>query len=111
PRPRSVGQLIDAALAALSPQALLLARIAAIAGVDFSVPLAEAALGQNALQLADAWAELEARQVLRGAAFAHDLMHEGVLAGIPEVLARHAHGIVAAWLEAHQGEPARIAAH
>ncbi|NRF66359.1 AAA family ATPase [Aquincola sp. S2] len=111
PCPRSVGQLIDTALTALSAPALRLARFAAIAGIDFAVPLAEQALGSDALQLADAWGELEARQVLRGTAFTHDLMHEGVLAGIPQVLACHAHGTVAQWLEAHAGEPARIAAH
>lgn len=111
PRPRSVGQLIDATLAALSPEALLLARVAAIAGVDFSVELAAQVLGRHPLQLADAWSELEARQVMRGPAFAHDLMHEATLAGIPEVLARHTHGSVAAWLQAQGGEPARVAAH
>lgn len=111
PRPRTVGQLIEGSLAALSPPALLLARLAAIAGVDFSVELAEQLLRRSALELADAWAELEARQVLRGTAFAHDLVHEAVLAGIPEVLARHTHGQMAAWLESRAGEPARVAAH
>ena len=111
PRPRNVGQLIDGALARLSPPALLLARVAAIAGVDFSVDLAGQVLQQAPLALAEPWAELESRQVLRGAAFAHDLMHDAVLAGIPEVLARHAHGQIAAWLEQHGGEPARLAAH
>ncbi|WP_395700551.1 ATP-binding protein [Aquabacterium sp.] len=111
PRPRHLGQLIEAALDALSPPALLLARVAAVAGIDFSIALAAHVLGQHPLQLADAWAELEARQVLRGDGFAHDLVHEAVLAGIPEVLARHSHGTVAQWLEQHAGEPARIAAH
>ncbi len=111
PRPRHLGQLIEEALAALSPPALLLARVAAVAGIDFSIELAAHVLGQHPLQLADAWAELEARQVLRGGGFAHDLVHEAVLAGIPEVLARHSHGTVAQWLEQHAGEPARIAAH
>ncbi len=111
PRPRNVGQLIDSALAQLSPRALLLARVAAITGVDFSVAVAEHVLRQPALELADAWAELESRQVLRGSAFVHDLMHEAVLAGIPDVLARHAHGQVAEWLQAQGGEPARLAAH
>ncbi len=111
PSPRNLGQLIDTVLGAMSPRALLLARVAAIAGVDFSVELAEQVLRQSALELADPWAELEARQVLRGTAFSHDLMHEAVLSGIPEVLARHAHGQVAAWLEQRRGEPARVAAH
>jgi DNA-binding SARP family transcriptional activator/tetratricopeptide (TPR) repeat protein len=111
PRPQSVGQLIERSLQALSPDALLLARLAAVAGVDFEIALAEQLLQRNALQLADAWGELEQRQVLRGTGFAHDLVHERVLAGVPEVLARHTHGQVALWLEARAGEPARTAAH
>ncbi|MFN0185667.1 MAG: ATP-binding protein [Aquabacterium sp.] len=111
PHPASVGQLIDRSLASLSAPALLLARVAAIAGADFGIDLASHVLQQGALQLADAWSELEARQVLRGTAFAHDLVHECVLSGIPQVLARHTHATVAGWLEAHEGEPARLAAH
>lgn len=111
PRPASVGQLIERSLQGLSPEALLLARLAAVAGVDFGIALAESVLQRNALQLADAWAQLEQHQVLRGSDFAHDLVHERVLAGIPEVLARHTHATVAQWLQAQGGEPARIAAH
>lgn len=111
PSPRNLGQLIGSVLAGLSPRALLLARVAAVAGVDCSVDLAAHVLRQGPLELADAWGELESHQVLRGTAFAHDLMHETVLAGIPEVLARHTHGQVAAWLQQHLGEPARVAAH
>ena len=111
PRPASLAQLIGQQLARLSPAALQLARVAAVAGVDFSIPLAQALLQRNALELADAWAELEAQHVLRGDAFAHDLIHDAVLQGLPEVIARHLHGQTAAWLEGQQGEPARVAAH
>jgi DNA-binding SARP family transcriptional activator len=111
PRPASLAQLIGQQLARLSPPALQLARVAAVAGVDFSLPLATSLLGRNALELADAWAELEAQQVLRGDAFAHDLIHDAVLQGLPEIIARHLHGQTAARLEALDGEAARIAAH
>jgi len=111
PRPAGVGELIAQQLARLSADALALARVAAVAGVDFSLPLAEAVLGRDALQLVDGWHELEQRQVLRGTAFAHDLVHETLLSMLPEVIARHLHGRVAAWLETHGGEPARVAAH
>lgn len=116
PRPRSLTQLIEQQLARLSPAALQLARVAAVAGVDFSLELAEALLGRSALDLADAWAELEAQQVLRGTAFSHDLVHDAVLQGLPEVIARHLHGRTAAWLEALPAgpsgpDPARVAAH
>lgn len=111
PRPESLAQLIGLQLARLSAPALQLARVAAVAGVDFSIPLAESLLGRSALDLADAWAELEAQQVLRGDAFAHDLIHDAVLQGLPDVIARHLHGQAAAWLESQGGEPARVAAH
>ena len=124
PRPDSLSQLIGQQLARLSPSALQLARVAAVAGVDFSIPLAESLLSRNALELADGWAELEAQQVLRGDSFAHDLIHDAVLQGLPDVIARHLHGQTAAWLERDAqlgepaegfsragGEPARVAAH
>jgi DNA-binding SARP family transcriptional activator len=114
PRPQTLAQLIGQQLARLSPGALQLARVAAVAGVDFGLGLAEALLQRNALELADPWAELEAQQVMRGTAFSHDLVHDAVLQGLPEVIARHLHGRTAAWLEAQAAggaDPARIAAH
>ena len=111
PKPGSLTQLIGQQLARLSSPALQLARVAAVAGVDFGIPLAQSLLQRNALELADAWAELEAQHVLRGEAFAHDLIHDAVLQGLPEVIARHLHGACAAWLESNQAEPARVAAH
>jgi len=111
PRPQSLAQLIGEQLRRLSAPALMLARVAAVAGVDFSLPLAEAVLRSSALQLADAWHELETQQVMLGAAFAHDLIFEAVLAGLPAVIARHLHGEIAALLEDGAHEPARVAAH
>lgn len=111
PRPASVGQLIERRLRQLSAPALALARVAAVAGSDFGIELAQSVLDTRALALADAWHELEAAQVLRGQAFAHDLVYEATLAGVPAPIAAHTHGEVAAWLEARGGEPARVAAH
>ena len=122
PRPDTLAQLIGQQLARLSTPALQLARVAAVAGSAFSVHLASHLLNRGPLDLADPWAELEAQQVLRGEAFAHDLVHDAVLQGLPEVIARHLHGLTAAWLEARASgsttdtdrravDPARIAAH
>ena len=122
PRPDTLAQLIGQQLARLTPAALQLARVAAVAGVDFSIPLAGHLLNRGALDLADPWAELEAQQVLRGEAFAHDLVHDAVLQGLPEVIARHLHGQTAAWLETQGADagadsgrraiaPARVASH
>lgn len=103
--------LLEQQLAVLSAPALQLARVAAVAGADFGVPLAAQVLQQPAVALTDAWAELESRQVIVGAAFAHDGLRETVRNGIPSLLAQHVHAEVAHWLQAHGGEPARIAQH
>jgi DNA-binding SARP family transcriptional activator len=111
PQPVTVGTLIERRLRQLSPPAIALARVAAIAGVDFSIELAEHVLKTPALALADAWAELEAAQVLVGAAFAHDLVYEATLRTVPQEIARHTHAAVGEWLQSRADEPARVAAH
>ncbi|MFO0432901.1 MAG: ATP-binding protein [bacterium] len=111
PHPGSVGALIERRLKQLSERALALARVAAIAGVDFSIALAEEVMGVRALELADAWSELESAQVLRESAFAHDLVYDAVLRSVPEAIAQHLHAQLAQWLVAHKGEFARIASH
>ncbi len=111
PQPVTVGALIERRLRQLSAPALALARVAAIAGVDFSIDLAEAVLKTPALALADAWSELESAQVLQGAAFAHDLVYDAALRTVPAEIARHTHAAVAEYLQAHGGEAARTAEH
>ena len=111
PRPISVGRLIERRIAQLSPGALALARVASIAGVDFSIGMAEQVLQASAMQFADALNELEAAQVMRGNAFAHDLVFDAVRASVPASIAAHTHAAVAALLEPMGGEPARIAQH
>ncbi|MCB1997648.1 MAG: AAA family ATPase, partial [Rhodoferax sp.] len=111
PAAPGVLRLIQQRLMRLSAPALRLARCAAIAGQDTSPALAAAVLGTRVLDLADAWAELESAQVLRGDRFAHDLIAEAALASVPAPVARPLHAEVAAWLEAQGGEPARVAWH
>jgi DNA-binding SARP family transcriptional activator/tetratricopeptide (TPR) repeat protein len=111
PQPAGVGALIDRRLRQLSDGALALARVAALAGPDFNPALAEQVLGRKAIELADAWAELEAAQVIRDNAFAHDLVLDAALRSVPAAIGRHLHAAVAAALEAAGGEAARIAGH
>lgn len=111
PQPASVGALIDRRLKRLSDGALALARVAAIAGPDFGPALAEDVLGRRAIDLADAWAELEQAQVLRERAFAHDLVLEATLRSVPKAIAEHLHAAMAQHLEGRHGEPARLAGH
>lgn len=111
PRPAAVGTLIERRLQRLSEAAMTLARVAAIAGIDFSIELAEAATGQSAVQLAGPWHELQEAQVLRDEAFAHDLVADAALRSVPPVVARRVHAQCAAWLAAQGVEPARVARH
>jgi DNA-binding SARP family transcriptional activator/tetratricopeptide (TPR) repeat protein len=114
PRPASVATLMAYRLQRLSEPALALARVAAVAGVDFHIELAEAATGLRAVQLASAWQELQDAQILREEAFAHDLVADAVLRGVPQPVARRLHADVAAYLQgpgAGQSTPARLAAH
>lgn len=111
PRPASIEHLLDRRLERLSKPALALARVAAIAVPDFSIELAEQALAAPALTLADAWHELERADLLRGEAFAHDLVRDAVLRTTPSTIAQHAHRQVAGFLAQRGVEPARVAAH
>ena len=111
PRADNVQRLIQQRLLRLEPLALKLVRCAALAGQDLSPPLVAEVLGMRPLDLADAWGELEATQVLRDGAFAHDLIAEAALALVPAAIARTLHAQIAGFLERACGEAARIAAH
>jgi DNA-binding SARP family transcriptional activator len=111
PALHNVASLIERRISRLSPQAVQLARCAAVAAPDFSIELASHVLGARTLELADPWAELESAHVLRDGAFAHDLIYESALASVPLPVARQLHAEIAAFLAGRQGEPARIAHH
>jgi DNA-binding SARP family transcriptional activator len=103
--------VIERRIGHLSTDAVRLARCAAVAGSDFSIELASHVLGVRTLDLADPCAELEQAQVLRDGAFVHDLIYEAALASVPAPVARQLHAEVAAFLQQHHGEPARLAQH
>ena len=106
-----VGALIARRIGRLSPEAVRLARCAAVAGQDFSAAVASQVLGVRPLDLADAWAELEAAQVFRDGAFAHDLIRDAALASVPAPIARELHRELARCLDERGGEPVRLAEH
>ncbi|HEU4743175.1 MAG TPA: tetratricopeptide repeat protein [Meiothermus sp.] len=109
--PGKIGPLIQKRLERLSPAGLRLARTAAVAGADFGPELAGKVLEVSPLDLAEPWAELEAAQVLSGPGFAHDLIYETTLAGVPAPIKTLLHRRIAEYLETHQAEPGRIAQH
>jgi DNA-binding SARP family transcriptional activator len=111
PLPSGVGALVERRLAQLSPGALKLARAAALAGPSVSAALAAAVLEVHPLDLAEPWRELEAAQVIREGAFAHDLIHDAVRATVPEPIARLLHRRIAMHLQETGAAPAAVAPH
>ena len=111
PAPAQVGELIERRLQQLGPSALKLARLAALAGQNFSVELAADVLGRHALDIADDWRELESALVIRDDAFAHDLIFEATLRSVPAVIARALHRSIAAHLQQRGAAPAHVAQH
>lgn len=111
PPPGRVGRLIQRRLEALSPAALRLARVAALARSQFSYSLASAVLEVGALQVGEAAVELEAAQVMAGERFTHDLVHEAVTGSIPEPLRRMLHLRLAEVLERLKAPPVVVAHH
>jgi len=109
--PALVQEMMAHRLRLLSAPALDLARVAALADRRFSVALASRVLQVEPLRLSEPWAELEAAQVLRGAAFAHELMRDAVRSTVPAVIAEHLHGLIAAFLEDQQADAATVGRH
>ncbi|MCO5124543.1 MAG: AAA family ATPase [Rhizobacter sp.] len=111
PQPVTVGALVERRLAQLSPPALRLARVAALAGPDFNAELAAAVLETHPLDIAEPWRELEAAQVIRDQGFAHDLIFEATLASVPQPIGQLLHRRIASYLEDHHVPPERTAPH
>ncbi len=112
PLSQKVGELVVARLRVLSPTALGVLQVAAIAGQDFSVEMASAVLETTPLGIASGWRELESAQVLDASGVGHDVLVDVATQQIPLPIRAGLHRQVAAWLEAHDaGSPARIAAH
>ena len=111
PPPQKIGALIRHRLERLSSGALRLARVAAVAETDFSLSLATNVLNVSALELTEPLFELEQAQVLIGERFAHDLIFEATLEGVPKSIQQLVHQKTAAYLEMQSGNPARIAQH
>jgi DNA-binding SARP family transcriptional activator len=109
--PGKVAALVTRRLQRLSPQALNLARSAAVAGTSFDMRLAAYVLERPAMELAEAHHELETTQILHGNAFTHDLVFETVLAGIPKAVAGVLNARTALYLETTKANPALIAQH
>ncbi len=111
PIPPGIEAVVERRLTLLSPAARHVAELAAIAGDSYDANLAARALARPPAELGDVLRELEARQILYGRQFVHDIVAAAVRRAIPAAVAEFLHRFVAAQLEAAGGEPAVIAAH
>lgn len=111
PLPPTVQALLARRLAALSPPALDLARVAAVAGDDLTGDIAARVTGMDALSMAGPWQALEEAQVMSGLHFTHEAIRDAVLAGLPQPVRAVLHDGVGHWLQATGGAPARQAWH
>lgn len=113
--PATLKESLRQRLGRLSPEALQLAQLAAVAQEDFSLAMASAAVGRPPLALAPLFAELEAAQVLEGTRFSHDLVADAAREALPAALLRPLHQLVADHLRdalrGQGGAPSRIAWH
>lgn len=112
PRPVSIQALLDARISDLPAHAVPLLQAAAVAGRDLSAERAARMLGCRVLDLAQAWASLEAADVLRGESFSHALVHDAALRTVPEGIRQALHRQFADTLGAEpDASKARLAWH
>jgi DNA-binding SARP family transcriptional activator len=117
PLPDRIQAVIRRRLDRLSPAALRMARVAAVSGTEFSTALAAHVLDTHPLDLAEPISQLEAAQVMTSNRFAHDLIFESTLAGVPNTIRSFIHHRVAQYLqntmhlETVQHDPERLAHH
>ncbi|MFI4931330.1 MAG: AAA family ATPase [Burkholderiales bacterium] len=111
PQPPTVSALVERRLMQLSPAALKLARVAALAGTNFSAELAAAVLELHPLDIAEPWRELETAQVIRDGGFAHDLIHDTTRASVPAPIAELLHERIARHLQSRGSPSASVAPH
>jgi DNA-binding SARP family transcriptional activator len=115
PLPPSVHSVLTQRLAALSERAQNLARVAAVAGPEFSVAVAADVMGESALAVATPWAELERAQVFRSqqlaSVFAHESVLDAVRSGLPQALLAPLHAGVAVSLQKNAAPPQAVARH
>jgi tetratricopeptide (TPR) repeat protein len=109
--PASLSALLVQRLEKLSPDARAIARLASVAGSDFTLQLACLLLQRTPAALADPWLELQTAQVMREAGFAHDLIRDACGLITPAEVRSLMHAQVAQALQDRQAPDARVAEH
>lgn len=108
---QELGSLIRSRVLGSPEEAQQLAFIAAVAGDDFSVELAEHLTSVSPLELMPAWMKLQERGLFDDAGLAHDLVRESVRAMVPLSIAQALHRRVAEFLVPRAGSRDRVLHH
>lgn len=111
PLPATLTALLAARMERLGAQARAIARLACVAGSDFTLELACELLDVRPAALADPWLELQAAQVLREDRFAHDLIRDAAVAITPPAVRSLIHAQVAQALARAHAPAGRVAEH
>ena len=112
PKPSAASAMIERRLQRLSDGARELLRVVALAGGELPLEVTSQVMRRPLIELAPAWAELEAAQVMQGRGFAHELVRECALALVPGAMRPALHGQLALALAAQADtEPTRLAQH
>jgi DNA-binding SARP family transcriptional activator len=111
PLPESVKAVIQSRLAKLSVPGLRIARVASVAGSDFTLELAAKVLETKIKDLSENLQELEQHQIMHDQDFSHDLIAQATLEALPESIRKLLHERIADHLEKEALNPARIAEH
>lgn len=109
--PVSLSALLAARLDKLSPAARAIARLASVAGPDFTLHLACELLQTTPAAMADPWLELQMAHVMNDGHFAHDLIREASRQITPTAVRQLIHAQVADALGQRQAPAGRVAEH
>lgn len=96
PQPAEVRERIGRRLDRSDPVTQQLAFVAALAGVDFDVPLAQRVLQRSAAELTVPWRQLEGLGLFHAGRFSHELTRQAVLQCVPAMLVPQLRGDIAA---------------
>jgi Bacterial transcriptional activator domain/AAA ATPase domain len=109
--PVSLSALLAGRLEKLSPSARAIARLASVAGPDFTLHLACELLQTTPAAMADPWLELQLAHVMSDGHFAHDLIREASRQITPTPVRQLIHAQVADALVHRHAPAGRVAEH
>lgn len=110
--PKAVADVVQRRLGRLSEHTERILKTAAVIGDGFTPSLLSQVSGLPNLAVLEALEEAEARGLVQGASFSHDLVRQSIYNDLSPTRCKRLHAQVAAQVATHQAaEPARLAEH